>query len=609
MITRRKPLKMKIELTVIEDLGIKLYGTLPPVISEMVANAWDADASIVRIVFDEGDINERSKITVSDNGRGMSYEEIEDKYLRVGRKKRVDDGTDTTPKGRKVMGRKGIGKLSIFGIATRAEIKTIRESKKNTFLMDVDDMLKEAQTGKYTPKIISLDEYTTDKSGTTITLMGLKRKSRVDTQSIKRGIAKHFLVIGNRFQVQINGENILPSDKFNESNWEQKWKIDEYLSPDDHQWPVSGWIGATKQPLDEDSRGVIITARGKLIQKPTMFDIKSGGKFSYSYIAGEIRAEFFDMDEDYISTNRQSVIWETPQGAALKEWGSVKIKKISDEIVVNRRTANEKSVRENHEIKLWLESLDTQARKRADKIIRVVSSTEKTDEYRIDLMRYARASFEQSVFLEMVNALDEHPEPAVLLEVFKEWSVVEAREMERIVQGRLEAIKQLTKFVGENAREVPTLHNFFKKWPWVLEPTWTQWQHEVRFSKLLKEKFPDAELDEKDRRIDFVSIGVSDTVYVIELKRPHHSLQDKDFTQLAKYVGFVKDHLGTGQGRTYNDVAGYLVVGKRSHNSGIRELTRVYEQSRHYVRTYDDLISTAKRLHLDFEKKLAEFER
>ena len=425
MITRRKPLKMKIELTVIEDLGIKLYGTLPPVISEMVANAWDADASIVRIVFDEGDINERSKITVSDNGRGMSYEEIEDKYLRVGRKKRVDDGTDTTPKGRKVMGRKGIGKLSIFGIATRAEIKTIRESKKNTFLMDVDDMLKEAQTGKYTPKIISLDEYTTDKSGTTITLMGLKRKSRVDTQSIKRGIAKHFLVIGNGFQVQINGENILPSDKFNESNWEQKWKIDEYLSPDDHQWPVSGWIGATKQPLDEDSRGVIITARGKLIQKPTMFDIKSGGKFSYSYIAGEIRAEFFDMDEDYISTNRQSVIWETPQGAALKEWGSVKIKKISDEIVVNRRTANEKSVRENHEIKLWLESLDTQARKRADKIIRVVSSTEKTDEYRIDLMRYARASFEQSVFLEMVNALDEHPEPAVLLEVFKEWSVVE----------------------------------------------------------------------------------------------------------------------------------------------------------------------------------------
>ena len=162
-------------------------------------------------------------------------------------------------------------------------------------------------------------------------------------------------------------------------------------------------------------------------------------------------------------------------------------------------------------------------------------------------MRYARASFEQSVFLKMVNALDEHPEPAVLLEVFKEWSVVEAREMERIVQGRLEAIKQLTKFVSENAREVPTLHNFFKKWPWVLEPTWTQWQHEVRFSKLLKEKFPDAELDEKDRRIDFVSIGVSDTVYVIELKRPHHSLQDKDFTQLAKYVGFVKDHLGTGQ--------------------------------------------------------------
>ena len=35
---------MKIELTAIEDLGIKLYGKLPPVISEIVANSWDADA-------------------------------------------------------------------------------------------------------------------------------------------------------------------------------------------------------------------------------------------------------------------------------------------------------------------------------------------------------------------------------------------------------------------------------------------------------------------------------------------------------------------------------------------------------------------------------------
>ena len=208
----------------------------------------------------------------------------------------------------------------------------------------------------------------------------------------------------------------------------------------------------------------------------------------------------------------------------------------------------------------------------------------------------------------MVNELGEHPTPAVLLEVFKEWNVVEAREMERIVNGRLEAIKQLAKFIDEDAKEIPTLHNYFKKWPWMLDPTWTQWQDEVRFSDLLREHFSDKKLDEKDRRIDFVSIGVGDTIHVIELKRTCYRVRDRDFIQLAKYVGFVKENLGNSPDGRYKDVAGYLVVGKRSLDSGTRELSCTVEKSRHYIRTYSDLISAAKNLHVDFEKKLAEFE-
>ena len=47
----QSPLVIKIELPVIEDLGIKLHGKLPPVISEMVANSWDADAKRVEITL------------------------------------------------------------------------------------------------------------------------------------------------------------------------------------------------------------------------------------------------------------------------------------------------------------------------------------------------------------------------------------------------------------------------------------------------------------------------------------------------------------------------------------------------------------------------------
>ena len=611
MSTDYRPLEMKIELTVIEDLGIKLYSRLPQVLSEVVANTWDANASTVEVSVQEGDIDADSTIVVRDNGHGMTYEEIGNKYLRVGRKRRNEEGDETKGGKRNVMGRKGIGKLSVFGIANKAEIRTVCGGRLSVFRMDVDDMLREARkTGKYMPEAISADEDTEEGDGTTITLTRLTRKSRIDAQSIRRGIAKHFAIIGDKFSVSVNGKWILPSDKYKDSDWAQTWPIDEPVSDEKPEWVVSGRIMAAPRPLIEEDRGITIIARGKLIQSPTMFGIKSGSKFSYSYIAGEIRAEFCDnKDGDSVATDRHSVM-DTPQGIALREWGAKKLVKISDELTEIRRNEREGFIREDPEINVWLGSLDGQQTKLANKIIGIVTSGEKMDNAkRKDLMRYARASFEHSTFLEMVSTLDEHPDPAALLELFKECNIVEAREMERIVKSRLETIDRLVRFINENAKEIPTLHDYFKDSPWMLDPAWTQWQHEVRFSKLLKDKFPEEKLDESDRRIDFLSIGVGDTIHVIELKRPQYRVKDRDFAQLAHYVGFVTNLLGNDPRIGYRSVAGYLVVGKRSDDPGVRIMTSTYENSRHYIRTYDDLVISARQLHKHFVDKLDEFER
>ena len=608
MNTKRKPLEMKIELTVVEDLGIKLYSRLPQVLAEMVANAWDANASAVKIMLQEGEISDNSMIVVSDNGHGMTYDEIGDKYLRVGRKRR-DEGDDKTEGGKRdVMGRKGIGKLSVFGIAKKVKIKTVRDGRQIVFQMDVDKMLSHARDkGRYQPDLL-IDEDVKEKDGTTITLANLTRKTSIDVQSVRRGIAKHFTVIGEGFCVAVNGKQITPSEKFVDADWEKKWDIEEPVDSKWPEWIVSGWIGASKRPLAEEDRGITITARGKLIQSPSMFGIKSGSRYSYSYIAGEIRAEFCDMEEDSIATDRHSIV-DTEQGKTLRDWGVAKIRQISEELVTMKKAARERDVREDSEIKDWLNTLDDPQTKMANKIIGIVTLGEDMDNAeRKELIRYARASFEQQTFLEMLSTLDERPDSTTMLRLFKEYHVVEAREMERIVNTRLKTIQQLAKFIDENAKEVPTLHNYFKDSPWMLEPTWTQWQHEKRFSRLLKENFLDNDLDEKDRRIDFVAIGVGDTVHVVELKRPGYTVRDRDFTQLTKYVGFVKDHLGNVPGRGYADVSGYLVVGKRPKDSGTRELVRVAENSRQYVKTYEDLVTDAHRLHQDFEKKLEEFE-
>ena len=61
---------MSLSLNVLNHLGINLYSNIPAVLSEIVANSWDADATEVKINVDN------DKITIEDNGCGMSADDI-----------------------------------------------------------------------------------------------------------------------------------------------------------------------------------------------------------------------------------------------------------------------------------------------------------------------------------------------------------------------------------------------------------------------------------------------------------------------------------------------------------------------------------------------------
>ena len=92
--------KMAISENVLCHLGIGLYSNIPAVLSETVANAWDADAGLVEINTDY----DNDLITIQDDGHGMTGDDANDKYLHVGCDRRKNGGT--TAGGRIVMGRK-----------------------------------------------------------------------------------------------------------------------------------------------------------------------------------------------------------------------------------------------------------------------------------------------------------------------------------------------------------------------------------------------------------------------------------------------------------------------------------------------------------------------
>lgn len=321
-----KGLKMTFDPATIEHLGVRMYSTLPPVLAELVANSFDADASKVSITLNDAD--DKKEIIVEDDGLGMSLQDINNKFLRIGRNRRDEEDDEETPKGRSVIGKKGIGKLSFFGIAEEIEVVTRKDSKENSFLLRWQD-IKESKTSEYHPKLIKIDEACSEASGTKIILRGLRRQTDFDPESLAVALSKIF-IIDNSFQVLISHNNNEPSLVENEKKYNDLEKQIERDIPSDVLFEsdyeskdnIVGHLIATETPISvkTNMKGITIFSRKKLVNAPEYFSESISSHF-FSYLTGWLEIDFIDdLDEDVISTDRQSLNWEHPEMAKLREY-------------------------------------------------------------------------------------------------------------------------------------------------------------------------------------------------------------------------------------------------------------------------------------------------
>ena len=80
-----------IDLNVLNHLGLSLYSSTPAVLTEIVSNAWAADATEVHINVDIS----KNEITIKDNGHGMDADDIRGKFLNIGYARRADNRSKT----------------------------------------------------------------------------------------------------------------------------------------------------------------------------------------------------------------------------------------------------------------------------------------------------------------------------------------------------------------------------------------------------------------------------------------------------------------------------------------------------------------------------------
>lgn len=380
-------LSLKFDPKTIEHLGVKMYSTLPPALAELISNSYDADASEVTVEFLEQNGVPKA-ITITDNGTGMSLADIQQKFLVIGRNRRDHGGDKPSARyGRLPTGKKGLGKLALFGLAKEISVDTIQSKLRNRFHLNWTDLLASSEV--YSPKIDITDKVVTQDPRTVIQLSDLKRRSSFDLEAIADSLSRIFIIDSN-FKITLKdnkGREIVIAEERRYANIEQQfiWREDDLIdSGVEYFGKVKLFLTTGKTPIPPSSglRGIALFSRGKLVNAPEYFADSTSSHF-YQYLTGWIKADFIDLlDEDVISTNRQALNWDQSEMSLFRKFLSGIIAKVGQDWRKKRADKKDQDVQNVTGINKehWFSTLPKDIRSSVEAIVKKMGDNEEVSE-------------------------------------------------------------------------------------------------------------------------------------------------------------------------------------------------------------------------------------
>jgi len=318
----------------------------------------------------------------------MSSGDIQEKFLVIGRNRRAQDGDEPTQRfGRYATGKKGLGKLALFGLAKIITVDTVQEGKRNRFSLNWDDLL--SSKGTYQPDWELRDKATDSASGTTISLSELKRQSPFDVPAVADSLSKIFIV-DNNFKIILEEDgkktHVDNERRYASFDKEFEWDVEDLAKDhEDFSQSISGYLYTSKTPVKPHSglRGVSLFSRGKLVNVPEYFSDSTSSHF-YQYLSGWISVDYIDtLDDDVISTNRQSVDWDHPDMVVLRSYLSSIINRVKNEWRELRKEKKEKDLEDKTGIDTaaWINTMPVEMQGHMKDVINVLSKEDALEEF------------------------------------------------------------------------------------------------------------------------------------------------------------------------------------------------------------------------------------
>jgi hypothetical protein len=632
---------MSVDLAVLESLGINLYSNAAAVLSELVANAYDADANKVSITW-KPDV-----VIVADDGRGMDKIQINKRFLKAGYKKREVEGTTSPIFTRKFMGRKGIGKLSVFSIAEVVEVFSMIEGGSSLGLrIDLRDLQSSIKAGTaYHPVPIDVPAEH-QRRGTVLVLSRLKSKrAAITAAALRKRLARRFDVMDERtpeaggFCIEVDGQRLTWADRQELKKLEFIWEFGASRLPDTalpsdvtrfvvdgavhagNDWAIRGWFGTAKRPTDltEDEeagslKNIIVLARGRPIQEGILEKLDFSRIFG-SYVTGQIEADFLDLDDpnydDIATSDRQRLIEDDDRVVALRDFLREAFVRAADQWSALRPKKEAKDALEKFpRLREWVDARPTDQRDHAETMIGTIASLtleRKQEKDRFDLFRSGVLAFERIGLRKVSRDLEALGEVQAeqLLDLLGRQDDYETGLWADILRSRVDAISQMRNLADANEKE-KVLQKHVWQHLWLLDPAWERATTDAMMEEDLRRLHPEFRpLDKNGKpiegRIDIRYVNNSGRHVIVELKRYRRKVDVEELVEQGrKYYKALKSVLTQQQQDRPDDIEVVFVLGgKPSAKNDVKGdaerfiSDRLGEINARYV-LYDALIRNAQ---------------
>ncbi|GGH16853.1 ATP-binding protein [Mucilaginibacter phyllosphaerae] len=175
----------KISAALKDIIGKELITDEFVAVFELVKNSFDANASKVEVIFENNYEPEKARIIIKDNGKGMNYDDLKDKWLFVAYSakklgKENEDYRDKIKSQRVFAGAKGVGRFSCDRLGRFLNLVTVKdesEAKVENLVVNWEDFEnvddEEFVNIKVTHNVLNENLYHL-KKGTTLEISGLR---------------------------------------------------------------------------------------------------------------------------------------------------------------------------------------------------------------------------------------------------------------------------------------------------------------------------------------------------------------------------------------------------------------------------------------------------